>query len=312
MRIRSSPERAKQDSCPQTCSAPSGRCYSQHPSNSQGGALGWHVAAPSGRDSRSATSKFARGGKVGGVWAFFPPCEGANRGVLRVPLRLARFGIQAIENRSKPCPDETCYSLKLDYDVIWRAFIKVQRNDLFIRIFSGQLRGFSLPFLQPFYLRGTTLRFPLRPSSSFVPCEPPIRRIGIRLRGRIGLGHGHRVLARADRWQREILPHRLFGPAIKGIPLDNQRGIVQRVAAPVGCPARQQPKLCCPIPATPTPITVSVSPDDAQEGEGRRGLYLGSAPLQQDRQGDRIEDQNEPRADGHATEAAAGAPPART
>ncbi|MGO9810761.1 MAG: hypothetical protein ACLP53_08225, partial [Isosphaeraceae bacterium] len=26
-------------------------------SNSQGGALGWHVAAPSGRDSRSATSK---------------------------------------------------------------------------------------------------------------------------------------------------------------------------------------------------------------------------------------------------------------
>src|SRR5271157_3644200 len=32
-------------------------------SNSQGGALGWHVAAPSGRNSRSATSKFARGGK---------------------------------------------------------------------------------------------------------------------------------------------------------------------------------------------------------------------------------------------------------
>jgi hypothetical protein len=32
-------------------------------SDSQGGALGWHVAAPSGRDSRSATSKFARGGK---------------------------------------------------------------------------------------------------------------------------------------------------------------------------------------------------------------------------------------------------------
>ncbi len=28
-------------------------------SNSQGGALGWHVAAPSGRDSRNATSKCA-------------------------------------------------------------------------------------------------------------------------------------------------------------------------------------------------------------------------------------------------------------
>src|SRR5271157_4142093 len=32
-------------------------------SSPQGGALGWHVVAPSGRDSRSATSKFARGGK---------------------------------------------------------------------------------------------------------------------------------------------------------------------------------------------------------------------------------------------------------
>src|SRR5208337_2285242 len=30
-------------------------------SNSQGGALGWHVAAPSGRDSRSATSKLTTG-----------------------------------------------------------------------------------------------------------------------------------------------------------------------------------------------------------------------------------------------------------
>src|SRR5208337_4570356 len=32
-------------------------------SNSQGGALGWNVAAPTGRNSRSATSEFARGGK---------------------------------------------------------------------------------------------------------------------------------------------------------------------------------------------------------------------------------------------------------
>ncbi len=32
-------------------------------SNSQGDALGWHVAAPTGRNSGSATSKFARGGE---------------------------------------------------------------------------------------------------------------------------------------------------------------------------------------------------------------------------------------------------------
>jgi hypothetical protein len=33
-------------------------------SDSQGGALGWHVAAPTGRDSRSATSKLRKGGKT--------------------------------------------------------------------------------------------------------------------------------------------------------------------------------------------------------------------------------------------------------
>ena len=44
-------------------------------SNSQGGALGCNVAAPTGRDSRSATSKLRKGGKVDGVWSFFPPCE---------------------------------------------------------------------------------------------------------------------------------------------------------------------------------------------------------------------------------------------
>ena len=43
---------------------------------------------------------FARRGKVGGVWSFFPLAKGGHRGVLRVPLRCAMFGIQAIENRS--------------------------------------------------------------------------------------------------------------------------------------------------------------------------------------------------------------------
>ena len=40
-----------------------------------------------------------QGGKVGGVWSFSPLAKGGHRGVLRVPLRCARFGIQAIENR---------------------------------------------------------------------------------------------------------------------------------------------------------------------------------------------------------------------
>ena len=42
-----------------------------------------------------------KGGKVGGVWSFSPLAKGGYRGVLRVPLRCARFGIQAIENRSR-------------------------------------------------------------------------------------------------------------------------------------------------------------------------------------------------------------------
>jgi len=41
-----------------------------------------------------------KGGKVGGVWSFSPLAKGGYRGVLRVPLRCARFAIQAIENRS--------------------------------------------------------------------------------------------------------------------------------------------------------------------------------------------------------------------
>ena len=41
-------------------------------------------------------------GKVGGVWSFSPLAKGGHRGVLRVPLRCARFGIQANENRSDP------------------------------------------------------------------------------------------------------------------------------------------------------------------------------------------------------------------
>ncbi len=41
-----------------------------------------------------------KGGKVGGVWSFSPLAKGGYRGVLRVPLRCARFGIRAIENRS--------------------------------------------------------------------------------------------------------------------------------------------------------------------------------------------------------------------
>src|SRR5208337_571603 len=32
--------------------------------------------------------------------------KGGHRGVLRVPLRCARFGIQAIENRSKRCAEQ--------------------------------------------------------------------------------------------------------------------------------------------------------------------------------------------------------------
>ena len=43
----------------------------------------------------------SKGGKVGGVWSFSPLAKGGYRGVLRVPLRCARFGIQAIENRSR-------------------------------------------------------------------------------------------------------------------------------------------------------------------------------------------------------------------
>src|SRR5271157_1071819 len=42
-----------------------------------------------------------KGGKVGGVWSFSPLAKGGHRGVLRVPLRCARFVIHAIENRSK-------------------------------------------------------------------------------------------------------------------------------------------------------------------------------------------------------------------
>src|SRR5271157_4567629 len=42
-----------------------------------------------------------KGGKVGGVWSFPPLRRGDTGGVLRVPLRCPRFGIQAIENRSR-------------------------------------------------------------------------------------------------------------------------------------------------------------------------------------------------------------------
>ena len=44
---------------------------------------------------------FARGGKSATSGLFFPLAKGGHRGVLRVPLRCARLGVQAIENRSR-------------------------------------------------------------------------------------------------------------------------------------------------------------------------------------------------------------------
>src|SRR5271166_2500806 len=47
---------------------------------------------------------FARGGKSAASGPFSPLAKGGHRGVLRVPLRYARVGIQAMENRSsEPC-----------------------------------------------------------------------------------------------------------------------------------------------------------------------------------------------------------------
>ncbi len=61
-------------------------------SDSQGGALGWHVAAPSGRDSRSATSKAKRDGIP--AWLFglvcsFPVASHCRRTVRRVDAERA-------------------------------------------------------------------------------------------------------------------------------------------------------------------------------------------------------------------------------
>ena len=44
--------------------------------NDEGGALGWHVAAPSGRDSRSELQNFARGGKGPDATDFPPLAKG--------------------------------------------------------------------------------------------------------------------------------------------------------------------------------------------------------------------------------------------
>src|SRR5271157_3782221 len=44
---------------------------------------------------------FARGGKSAASGLFSPLAKGGHRGVLRVPRRCARFGIQAIEKRSR-------------------------------------------------------------------------------------------------------------------------------------------------------------------------------------------------------------------
>jgi len=46
------------------------------------------------------TPPFARGGKVGGVWSFVPPCEGGTQGGSSSASALRqRFSIQAIDER---------------------------------------------------------------------------------------------------------------------------------------------------------------------------------------------------------------------
>src|SRR5271157_4603832 len=54
------------------------------------------------RGSHPPYPPFARGGKPAASGLFSPLAKGGHRGVLRVPLRCARFGIHAIENRSRP------------------------------------------------------------------------------------------------------------------------------------------------------------------------------------------------------------------
>src|SRR5208337_3873931 len=61
-----------------------------------------------------------KGGKVGGVWSFSPLAKGGYRGVLRVPLRCARFGIQAIENRSSAVCSRIAYS---DQKRLWCSYL---------------------------------------------------------------------------------------------------------------------------------------------------------------------------------------------
>ena len=61
-----------------------------------------------------------KGGKVGGVWSFSPLAKRGYRGVLRVPLRCARFAIQAIENRSSAVCSRIAYS---DHKRLWCSYL---------------------------------------------------------------------------------------------------------------------------------------------------------------------------------------------
>src|SRR5271157_5264075 len=76
------------------------------------GTLPWHAGPPVSLGRFSDASRAPRlspplpplrkGGKVGGVWSSPPLAKGGVGGVLRVPLRCARFVIHAIESPGRP------------------------------------------------------------------------------------------------------------------------------------------------------------------------------------------------------------------